>query len=62
MADSHDRSASRRPATPRWVKVIAIALVAGLILALVLTLTSGGQHGPGVHTGSASTHGPVTLD
>jgi ferric-dicitrate binding protein FerR (iron transport regulator) len=36
---------------PRWVKV-ALAVAAGLIaLFVVLQLVSGGEHGPGRHTG-----------
>jgi len=57
MADSsHDRegaggTGAARPGTPRWVKVFgAIAVV--LVLLVGILLLSGGNHGPGRHTGS----------
>jgi hypothetical protein len=37
-------------ATPRWVKVLA-AIGAILVLAIVVMVISGGDHGPGRHTG-----------
>ena len=36
--------------TPRWVKVAGIIALA-VVLLLVILLLSGGNHGPGRHTG-----------
>ena len=38
-----------RPGAPRWVKTLGIVLAALLLLALLVMLASGGQHGPGRH-------------
>jgi hypothetical protein len=43
---------SARPATPRWVKVLAaIGLIA--VVAILVMVIIGGDHGPGRHTGSS---------
>jgi hypothetical protein len=34
---------------PRWVKTLGIVLAALLVLALLVMLVSGGQHGPSRH-------------
>jgi uncharacterized cupredoxin-like copper-binding protein len=47
-----------RPATPRWVKVLGILIVAGLALTVVVMLLSGGRHGPGMHTGQTGASSP----
>jgi hypothetical protein len=40
------------PGVPRWVKVSA-AVVVVLLVALVLVMAlTGGEHGPGLHTGA----------
>lgn len=53
MADaSPDPSTARRPGTPRWVIAIGVVLVAVILLAVVVLVVGGGQHGPGMHTGS----------
>ena len=39
------------PGVPRWVRVLAaVVLVLVVMLVLVMALT-GGEHGPGLHTG-----------
>jgi hypothetical protein len=49
VADETARpNASQRPATPWWVKVIGIAMLVVLILAAVILVAGGGQHGPGM--------------
>ena len=40
-----------RPATPRWVKWLGIAIIVVVLLAVVVMILGGGQHGPGMHTG-----------
>jgi uncharacterized cupredoxin-like copper-binding protein len=47
--------AARPPGTPRWVKALGLALVAAIAVAIAAMVSSGGQHGPGMHTGSAPT-------
>lgn len=42
------------PGMPWWVKVIGIAVLAILLLALAITLIGGGRHGPGLHGSSAA--------
>ncbi len=44
-----------RPATPRWVKLIAAAALVIAVVVVVAMLTAGGQHGPGRHTGWTGT-------
>jgi uncharacterized cupredoxin-like copper-binding protein len=46
-----------RPATPRWVKGLGIAIVVALLVVVVVMLLSGGQHGPGIHTGTGNATG-----
>lgn len=46
-----------RPATPRWVKGLGIAIVVAILLVVVVMLLSGGQHGPGMHTGMGAATG-----
>ncbi len=43
-----------RPATPRWVKGLGIAIVVAVLLVVGLMILSGGQHGPGMHTGTGN--------
>lgn len=47
-----------KPRTPRWVKVLAtIGLIA--VVAVVVLVLSGGNHGPGRHAGAPQeTHQP----
>jgi hypothetical protein len=45
--------ATGRPGVPRWVKTLAVVMAALLLLALVVTVLSGGQHGPGRHRSSS---------
>jgi hypothetical protein len=50
MADEPERpDAMKPPATPWWVKVIGIGLLVILIVAAVVFVVGGGQHGPGMH-------------
>lgn len=67
-SEAHERGTGTvsppRPATPRWVKVAGGVLAALVVLVLVLLL-SGGEHGPGRHTGggdapAATQPGPHT--
>lgn len=60
MADpSPDPVIPQRPATPRWVKAIGIALIGVALLALGVLVLGGGQHGPGMHTGSGAVRSPI---
>lgn len=42
---------------PRWVKLIGLAAILLLALAIVVMLLTGGEHGPGRHL---SSHGVAT--
>jgi uncharacterized cupredoxin-like copper-binding protein len=44
-------SPAGRPATPRWVKGLAVAFVIAILVVVIVMVVSGGQHGPGMHTG-----------
>lgn len=46
--------------TPRWVKVAGIIALA-VILLLAILLLSGGNHGPGRHTGLGSRIRPISV-
>jgi uncharacterized cupredoxin-like copper-binding protein len=46
---------ARPPGTPRWVKALGLILVAAVAIAIAVMLIRGGQHGPGMHSGSAPT-------
>jgi uncharacterized cupredoxin-like copper-binding protein len=48
-----DPAIARPPGTPRWVKALGLILVAVVAIAIGVMVISGGQHGPGMHTGSA---------
>lgn len=45
-------SPAGRPATPRWVKGLALAFVLAILVVVIVMVVSGGQHGPGMHTGT----------
>lgn len=52
-------STAGRPATPRWVKGLAGAFVLAILIVVIVMVVSGGQHGPGMHTGMGGpTAGP----
>ena len=59
LTDSTTGTAAQRPATPRWVKVLALALVAGLGVAVAVMVVSGGQHGPGMHSAEGAGTSPT---
>ena len=52
------------PGTPRWVKTSAIVALAVVAVFVIVMLVSGGEHGPGRHSGgeappsSAAPHVP----
>jgi hypothetical protein len=55
MADSSpDPAIPPRPGTPRWVKVIGVVFLGVVLLALAVMVLGGGQHGPGMHTGTGA--------
>ncbi len=61
MADETERpDASDRPATPWWVKAVALAIVVALILAAIVMVVGGGRHGPGLHGPSGSGLSPAS--
>jgi hypothetical protein len=63
MADPSPAPAiPQRPGTPRWVKVIGIVLLGVLLLALAVTVIGGGQHGPGMHSGTGAFPGSSESD
>ena len=41
----------RRPATPTWVKALAIAAAVMVLVVVAVMLLAGGEHGPGRHAG-----------
>ena len=43
-------SNSGRPATPRWVKALGIAVLIIAVVVFAAMLALGGEHGPGRHT------------
>ncbi len=49
MADPARPTDAKPPATPRWVKVLAIVAAVVVILVVVVTLVGGGEHGPSRH-------------
>ena len=53
MNDSPSQSTTgHRPPTPRWVKGLGVATIVAVVLVVIVMLISGGQHGPGMHTGT----------
>lgn len=59
MTDPTRTPAGSRPATgddmrmPRWVKLAGALVLALVVLIVGVMLISGGEHGPGRHSGSA---------
>jgi len=47
--DANRRHQERRPPTPGWVKLLALAGVVIVVLVLTVVLLGGGAHGPGRH-------------
>jgi hypothetical protein len=54
-------SAPGYPGTPRWVKVSGIVALVLVVLAVILMVASGGQHGPGRHLPSGAPGDPGGL-
>lgn len=53
MADeTGGRGTTQRPATPWWVKAIGVALLLTLVVAAIVLVVGGGNHGPGMHGGA----------
>lgn len=46
-------SGARPPGMPRWVKLFAAGIIALILLAVVVLLVSGGEHGPSRHGAQA---------
>jgi uncharacterized cupredoxin-like copper-binding protein len=57
MAETPQAPAGR-PATPRWVKGLGVALVTTALVVVIVMIVSGGQHGPGMHTGGGPSEAP----
>jgi hypothetical protein len=64
--DSSDRRRGNDPdigdppdssGTPRWVKVFGVVLAIAALLAVIVFLAGGGQHGPGRHAALDTTVG-----
>ena len=51
MTDSHEPRMDQRPKTPRWVLALGGGLLAVILLAILVMVLGGGQHGPGMHLG-----------
>jgi hypothetical protein len=49
------------PGTPRWVKVSGIVALVLVVLAIILIVAGGGQHGPGRHLPSGAPGDPGGL-
>lgn len=59
MVDTpQDPTHHNRPSTPRWVKALGAGLAIAVLMVVIVMLTSGGQHGPGLHAGSPAGGGP----
>lgn len=50
----------RRPATPRWVKLLGIAGLIAVLVVVVVMVVAGGQHGPMRHVPAPPTPGAGT--
>jgi hypothetical protein len=49
------------PGTPRWVKLLGIAVLVVVLLVIIVMVAVGGQHGPGRHLpGGAGGQTPAT--
>ncbi|MDQ3871162.1 MAG: hypothetical protein M3301_06070 [Chloroflexota bacterium] len=61
MADENQGpDATERPATPWWVKAVALAILVVLILAAIVMVVGGGRHGPGMHGPSGTGLSPAS--
>lgn len=41
------------PGMPRWVKLSALAAVVVAVVLILIMVVAGGEHGPGMHTGTS---------
>lgn len=53
--DADGTDPERSPATPRWVKLLAVAGAVIVVLVLTVILLGGGAHGPGRHVPEGET-------
>lgn len=55
QADNDRMPSGKRPpaGAPGWVKVLATVIAAVVVLLIIVFVVSGGDHGPGRHTGEA---------
>lgn len=61
MAQLNREPASEsRPATPRWVKAVALAAAVVMVVVVVLMLLAGGEHGPSRHGGRVDSLGSTS--
>ena len=47
------------PGTPRWVKTSAVVALVVAVIIVIVMLLSGGEHGPGRHSGGEAPTAPV---
>ena len=56
-ADNGDTGVNRRgdgrAGTPRWVKVFGLVILLLVVLFVILQVATGGEHGPGRHSGAS---------
>ncbi|MEX2624236.1 MAG: hypothetical protein WD651_10955 [Acidimicrobiia bacterium] len=48
------------PGMPRWVKVSLLVVLVAAVSLVIAMLLAGGDHGPGLHTGSANSMGTIS--
>jgi len=51
----------KRPATPRWVKVLLTAAILVVVVVVIVMVASGGQHGPWRHAATLATRSVTAL-
>lgn len=59
MAEDDQGSAESPPGMPRWVKYLIGALLAVVVVAILVMLIAGGDHGPGRHAAPAGGGSPA---
>jgi hypothetical protein len=55
--DTRVRPGREYPGTPRWVKVLGIVTLVLVLLAIIVMVAGGGNHGPGRHIPSGGADG-----